>query len=92
MPKLHEQACYYLLIIWPTVQVVDNIDAACVCFISVNCRRGLAEAKGSTIFRIPMACHGNFGPAKKNGQEDQNSRKNGPPGPFSPEKFGPDLE
>jgi len=35
---------------------------------------------------VRVICHGNFGPA------NQNSRNNGPPGPFSPEKFGPDLE
>ena len=33
-----------------------------------------------------LACHGTFGPG------DQNSRNNGLPGPFSPEKFGPGLE
>ena len=29
------------------------------------------------------SCHGNFGPAKKIGPGDQNSRKNGPPDYFS---------
>ena len=38
-----------------------------------------------------------FGPRKYWSDEniglgDQNSRNNGPPGPFSPEKFGPDVE
>ena len=30
-----------------------------------------------------MTCHENFGLVKKIGPGDQNSRKNGPPGPFS---------
>ena len=33
-----------------------------------------------------VSFYGNFGPG------DQNSRNNGPSGPFSPEKFGLDLE
>ena len=33
-----------------------------------------------------------FWSGEKIGPRDQNSRENGPPGPFSPEKFGPDLE
>ena len=33
-----------------------------------------------------------FWSGEKIGPGDQNSRNNGPPGPFSPEKFGPDLE
>jgi len=31
-----------------------------------------------------MSCNGNFGPAKELVRGDQNSRNNGPPGPFSP--------
>jgi len=33
-----------------------------------------------------------FWSSEKTGPEDQNSRYNGPAGPFSPENFGPDLE
>ena len=33
-----------------------------------------------------------FWSSEKIGPGDQNSRNNGTPGPFSPEKFGPDLE
>jgi len=43
-----------------------------------------------TVFAV--VCRLKFWSSEKIGPGDQNSRNNGPPGPFSPEKFGPDLE
>jgi len=40
----------------------------------------------------PKACHGYFGPVKKVVWRTIIPGKNGLPEPFSPEKFGPDLE